>query len=85
MIIGSGISGARIAWGLLEKGGDGETGDGETGDGGKKKRVVMLEARQTCSGASGRNGVYLFFSPLPLFPFLPLASLQPEKMKAKRD
>ncbi|RDW71857.1 hypothetical protein BP5796_07891 [Coleophoma crateriformis] len=41
VVIGSGISGACIAWGLLEKG---------------EKDVVMLEARQACSGATGRNG-----------------------------
>ncbi|KAL3420607.1 FAD dependent oxidoreductase [Phlyctema vagabunda] len=41
VVIGSGISGACTAWGLLEKG---------------AKDVVMLEARQACSGATGRNG-----------------------------
>ncbi|CAG8953425.1 hypothetical protein HYFRA_00010174, partial [Hymenoscyphus fraxineus] len=61
VIVGSGISGARVAWGVL--GGDevdcgrGEVGDGETGDG-LRKRVVMLEARQACSGATGRNGAH---------------------------
>ncbi|KAL8297377.1 hypothetical protein RB597_006466 [Gaeumannomyces tritici] len=42
VIIGSGITGAAVAWHLLE------------GDGGSN--VVMLEARQICSGATGRNG-----------------------------
>jgi hypothetical protein len=41
VVIGSGISGANIAWGLLEEG---------------VEDVVMLEARQACSGATGRNG-----------------------------
>ncbi|EUC41856.1 hypothetical protein COCMIDRAFT_105070 [Bipolaris oryzae ATCC 44560] len=41
-IIGSGISGAMIAHNLLEK---------RPG-----ARIVMLEAREVCSGATGRNG-----------------------------
>lgn len=41
VIIGSGISGAAVAWNLLEDG---------------PRDIVMLEARQACSGASGRNG-----------------------------
>lgn len=45
VIIGSGITGTLIAHGLLERdhGSDG-------------KRVVMLEARNFCGGATGRNG-----------------------------
>ncbi|KAF2433385.1 FAD dependent oxidoreductase [Tothia fuscella] len=42
VIIGSGISGALIAFGLLEKK--------------PNAKIVMLEARGACSGASGRNG-----------------------------
>jgi NAD(P)H-nitrite reductase large subunit len=42
VIIGSGISGASIAFGLLEAG--------------TRESVVMLEAREACSGATGRNG-----------------------------
>jgi len=42
VIIGSGISGVSIALGLL--------------DADKGLNVVMLEARQACSGATGRNG-----------------------------
>jgi len=45
VVIGSGISGASIAFGLLDEG--------------KGKYVVMLEARQTCSGATGRNGEFV--------------------------
>lgn len=41
VIIGSGITGAAVAWNLLQKG---------------KQNIVMLEARQACSGATGRNG-----------------------------
>lgn len=42
VIIGSGISGASIARNLLA--------------GAPDASVLMLEARQTCSGATGRNG-----------------------------
>ena len=42
VIIGSGITGACTAWNLLQKSDYG--------------RIVMLEARQACSGATGRNG-----------------------------
>lgn len=51
VIIGSGISGAAIAWNLLE---DVRNGDREP----DAQRIVMLEARQACSGATGRNGQY---------------------------
>jgi hypothetical protein len=43
VVIGSGISGACIAYNLL------------CGNAGLQ--VVMLEARQACSGATGRNGM----------------------------
>lgn len=43
VIVGSGISGASIAFNLLEKD--------------PNLKVVMLEARQACSGATGRNGM----------------------------
>lgn len=42
VIVGSGISGACIAWNLLQRE--------------PKAIVVLLEARQICSGATGRNG-----------------------------
>jgi len=48
VIIGSGVSGASIAWNLLN------TENGKDGEG--KERIVMLEARGVCSGATGRNG-----------------------------
>ncbi|KAK7911831.1 hypothetical protein PG985_014312 [Apiospora marii] len=45
VIIGSGITGAAIAWNLLQN-----------ADHEKPRSIVMLEARQACSGATGRNG-----------------------------
>jgi hypothetical protein len=45
VIIGSGITGAFTAWNLLQKKDHG--------------KIVMLEARQACSGATGRNGMSL--------------------------
>ena len=57
VIVGSGITGAGVAWGIL--GGDDEQeGRGESiGESRSAKgRIVMLEARQACSGATGRNG-----------------------------
>jgi hypothetical protein len=42
VIVGSGISGATIALNLLEEF--------------PNKKIVLLEARQAASGASGRNG-----------------------------
>lgn len=48
VIIGSGITGAAVAWNLLQST---TTSHGE---------IVMLEARQACSGATGRNGSFLF-------------------------
>ncbi|RFU35368.1 hypothetical protein B7463_g953, partial [Scytalidium lignicola] len=42
VIIGSGITGVSVAWGLLNSG--------------EKEKVVLLEARQAVSGATGRNG-----------------------------
>ncbi|KUI69848.1 putative oxidoreductase OrdL [Cytospora mali] len=50
VIIGSGISGAATAWNLLQ-------------DGKSSPSIVMLEARQACSGASGRNGKSPFLRP----------------------
>lgn len=43
VIIGSGISGASIAFNILDQE--------------PMKKVIVLEARQACSGASGRNGM----------------------------
>lgn len=76
VIIGSGITGAAVGWGLLsrkeagagkglmgesKRGGD--VGGGSGGGEKKEKRweVVMLEARRAVSGATGRNGMYFDF------------------------
>lgn len=67
VIIGSGITGAAVAWGLL--GGDEDDGADGGNDGSSassdSKDIVMLEARQACSGATGRNGSFRIipFSP----------------------
>ncbi|KAE8139616.1 FAD dependent oxidoreductase-domain-containing protein [Aspergillus pseudotamarii] len=53
VIIGSGISGASVAYTILT----------ECQALGIEKRVVILEARQVCSGATGRNGGHLKCSP----------------------
>ncbi len=50
VIIGSGITGAAIAWHLLQ---------------GASTNILMLEARQACSGATGRNGMSLFTILIP--------------------
>lgn len=44
VIVGSGITGAAVAWNLLNID--------------SPSNIVMLEARQACSGATGRNGPY---------------------------
>ena len=58
VVIGSGITGAGIAWNLV---------GGEDGVHTPKsqEKVVMLEARQACSGATGRNGTYSLFLNFP--------------------
>ena len=50
VIIGSGITGASIARTLLT---------GDHGRHGPKPRIIMLEARDICSGATGRNGGHI--------------------------
>ena len=47
VIVGSGFSGTSVAWHLLH-------GDGEPRP--KHLSCLMLEARDICSGATGRNG-----------------------------
>ncbi|KAG9237128.1 FAD dependent oxidoreductase [Amylocarpus encephaloides] len=49
VIIGCGITGTSVAWHLLN-------GKKAQGDGNKGEKIVMLEARQAGSGATGRNG-----------------------------
>ncbi|AEO64380.1 uncharacterized protein THITE_2042085 [Thermothielavioides terrestris NRRL 8126] len=48
VIIGSGITGAAVAWGLLQ--------EQQQQQQQQQSSIVMLEARQACSGATGRNG-----------------------------
>ncbi|CAA7269381.1 unnamed protein product [Cyclocybe aegerita] len=50
-IIGSGLTGVGTAWHLVNQLGSGEA---ET-----KKKIVVLDAREFCSGATGRNGGHL--------------------------
>ncbi|KAK1140465.1 hypothetical protein N8T08_010309 [Aspergillus melleus] len=57
VIIGSGLSGASVAYTILS----------ECHALGAEKKVVILEARETCSGATGRNGGHLKCSPYSLY------------------
>ncbi len=53
VIIGSGITGAAVAWNILKDRDPGPRGlDGVAAN----PSILMLEARQACSGATGRNG-----------------------------
>jgi len=52
VIIGSGITGACIAYNLLQQSNHGS--------------IIMLEARQACSGATGRNGIQFLHTMLSL-------------------
>ncbi|KAK4230157.1 putative fad dependent oxidoreductase [Podospora fimiseda] len=56
VIIGSGITGAAIAWGVLNSNSTHHQDAVSEDEGEGKWKVIMLEARQTCSGATGRNG-----------------------------
>lgn len=68
VIVGSGITGAAAAKTLLELGGA------------NGPRVVVLEARQLCSGATGRNGGHIKCTPYEQFPRL-RKKLGPEKAR----
>lgn len=60
VVIGSGITGAAAVKTLCEL----SSGDGINGDGVKKApRIVVLEARQLCSGATARNGGHIKCTP----------------------
>lgn len=52
VVVGSGITGASVAWNLLKHI---PLAQGVVADE-KKPSIVMLEARRACSGATGRNG-----------------------------
>jgi glycine/D-amino acid oxidase-like deaminating enzyme len=70
VVIGSGISGASVAYTILT----------ECRELGIEKNVVILEARQVCSGATGRNGGHIKCSPYLTYSELK-AVLGPEKAK----
>lgn len=56
VVIGSGISGASVAHHLLQNQ-EGAEGN-EKADGGKGVKVLVLEAREVCWGATGRVGQF---------------------------
>lgn len=56
VIIGSGITGASVAQALLE---DLETASPSEVQFPSRAKVIMLEARDSCSGATGRNGGHI--------------------------
>lgn len=60
VLVGSGITACSIARTLLSS----------TSSLSKKPRIVVLEARTLCSGASGRNGGHLRDSPFMYFGYL---------------
>ncbi|KAK2730095.1 inositol hexaphosphate kinase kcs1 [Colletotrichum kahawae] len=66
VVIGSGITAAAVVWGLLF----GSSKEEEEEEGKKVPRVVVLEARELCAGATGRNGGHVKASPHALFPRL---------------
>ncbi|KIN08850.1 hypothetical protein OIDMADRAFT_141111 [Oidiodendron maius Zn] len=60
VIIGSGITGAAVAKTVLQ----------EWARKGEDKKLVVLEAREICSGATGRNGGHIKVSPYLAFDLL---------------
>jgi hypothetical protein len=58
VIIGSGIAGASVAYTILN----------ECDAICITKRIVLLEARELCSGATGRNGGHIKATPYHLYP-----------------
>ncbi|PQE30619.1 FAD dependent oxidoreductase protein [Rutstroemia sp. NJR-2017a WRK4] len=63
VVVGSGISGAGVVWELMF--GEGREGGGER----KGEKIVMLEARGVCEGATGRNGGHLKAASYRSFPY----------------
>ncbi|KAK3062862.1 hypothetical protein LTS18_003220 [Coniosporium uncinatum] len=70
VIVGSGISGACIAHNILERK--------------QNVRVVMLEARSACSGATGRNGGHTKAASYRTFPYHVNAQGVEEAVKVAR-
>ncbi|KAG2002631.1 hypothetical protein CC2G_004801 [Coprinopsis cinerea AmutBmut pab1-1] len=69
-IIGSGITGVSALWHLVDGLGANSSGravDIDTAGNRNQKKVVVLEARDFCSGATGRNGGHL--TPFIFFDF----------------
>lgn len=65
VVVGSGITGASVAWHLLGGSGDDDSkselqneSNDESANG---LEVVMLEAREACWGATGRVSIVYFF------------------------
>lgn len=84
VIIGSGITAAAVARTLLrELDRRGELGgDRARGDVADWARVLVLEARQLCSGATGRNGGHIKASPHELFHSLAHRGMAPGRAAA---
>ncbi|KAL7792808.1 FAD dependent oxidoreductase domain-containing protein [Trichoderma afarasin] len=61
VVVGSGITGAAAVKTLCELSSSSSTGDGDGIE--KAPRVVVLEARQLCSGATARNGGHIKCTP----------------------
>lgn len=71
VVVGSGITGTSVAWHLLNEGRGGEAAAAAAAGGEGGVRVVMLEAREACWGATGRVSFscslfFLFFFCFPL-------------------
>jgi hypothetical protein len=81
VVIGSGISGAAVAWSLLRGGLGGEAMDASTGGVTGQKKVVMLEARSVCSGATGRNGGHVKVSPWEVIQSLKFRGITGERAR----
>lgn len=73
VIIGSGMSGTSIAWHLLKE-----------NNNSTPLRVAMIEARQACSGATGRNGGHIRPSSYAEYAGAKTAVSQPEAAKITR-
>ncbi|KAH7021158.1 FAD dependent oxidoreductase-domain-containing protein [Microdochium trichocladiopsis] len=77
VIIGSGITGAAVAWSILQQFAPSSPGTTDGADYDDKQqqkdhqsrppRIVVLEARSLCSGATGRNGGHIKPSPHETF------------------